>query len=208
LGPTGSTVPVPRWNEYEPLTLDPILTAALEAFQEHGYHGTAVRDIARRVGVTVPAIYYHYDNKQELLAKLLCGGMDELLRRCRQAYGEAGEEPTKRFSALIECLVLWLTYRHDIAILDSEQRHLTSDPPNRKHYIKGRDELEGMLRQTLLAGAASGVFAKSEHAEIGRAVLTMCLGVVDWYKIDGPQTPEQIAARYVEFACKLAAASK
>jgi len=52
------------WRLYEPLELTPILTAALEAFYEHGFHGTTVRDIARRVGQTVPSLYYHHDSKE------------------------------------------------------------------------------------------------------------------------------------------------
>ena len=42
-----------RWREPTQIALTPILTAALEAFYETGYHGTSVRDIARRVGGSV-----------------------------------------------------------------------------------------------------------------------------------------------------------
>ena len=38
-----------NWREFQPLGLDPILEHALEAFSENGFHGTTVRDLARRV---------------------------------------------------------------------------------------------------------------------------------------------------------------
>ncbi len=59
------------WRVFEPLQLGPILEHALEAFGENGFHGTTVRDLARRVGVTVPALYYHHENKEAVLVTLL-----------------------------------------------------------------------------------------------------------------------------------------
>jgi hypothetical protein len=47
------------WRETGPLELAPILQAALDALYENGFHGTPVRDIARRVGDTLPALYCH-----------------------------------------------------------------------------------------------------------------------------------------------------
>ncbi|MER2243924.1 helix-turn-helix domain-containing protein, partial [Rhodococcus sp. (in: high G+C Gram-positive bacteria)] len=59
--------PDEQWRIVEPLTLTPLLTAALEVFHELGYHGASVRDIAKRAGVTVPTLYYHHGNKQGIL---------------------------------------------------------------------------------------------------------------------------------------------
>ena len=39
--------PDEQWRIVEPLTLTPLLTAALEVFHELGYHGASVRDIAK-----------------------------------------------------------------------------------------------------------------------------------------------------------------
>ena len=48
-----------------------ILDASLHLFSEHGFARTTVRAIARDVGITNAAIYYHFDSKQELLEALL-----------------------------------------------------------------------------------------------------------------------------------------
>ena len=57
------------------------LAAALEAFAEHGYHGTTVREIASRAGLSVPGLYHHYPSKQSLLQGLSELTMSELLDR-------------------------------------------------------------------------------------------------------------------------------
>jgi len=47
--------PPTHWREFPPLELHPMLLHAMEAFNEHGYHGTSVRDIARRAHDPVTA---------------------------------------------------------------------------------------------------------------------------------------------------------
>jgi AcrR family transcriptional regulator len=184
-----------QWREYAPLDLHPILMHSMQAFNEHGYHGTTVRDLARRVGVTVPALYYHYENKQALLSTLLETSMRDVLDRCRTAAAEAGDEPVARFSAMIECIVLYMANRRGLAFLDSEIRSL--EPENRARYIALRDYLEHILLDTVQAGITEGHFATPIPADASRAVLTMCQGVATWYHPDGPLPPETIAHRYV-----------
>ena len=184
-----------HWRAYEPLDLHPVLTHAMEAFNEHGYHGTSVRDIARRVGVTVPVLYYHYENKQALLVTLLDTSMRDVLDRCRAAVAEAGEDPVARFSAMVECIVLYMANRRGLAFLDTEIRSL--EPENRARYVALRDYLEHMLLDTVEAGIAQGRFTTPIPADASRAVLTMCQGVANWYHPDGPLSPEAIAERHV-----------
>ncbi len=43
-----------------------VLLAALECFVERGYHGTTIRQIANRAGVSVPGLYHHYASKLAL----------------------------------------------------------------------------------------------------------------------------------------------
>ncbi len=44
---------------------------SLGLFLERGYRGTSVRDIAEAIGVTVPALYYHFKSKDGLLAAIV-----------------------------------------------------------------------------------------------------------------------------------------
>ena len=48
-----------------------ILEAAQNLFAENGYSGTSVRLIARELGLSDPAVYYHFPSKQELYRALL-----------------------------------------------------------------------------------------------------------------------------------------
>ncbi|WRZ88332.1 TetR/AcrR family transcriptional regulator [Streptomyces sp. NBC_01007] len=187
--------PAQRWRSYGPLTLHPILQHAMEAFNEHGYHGTSVREIAGRVGVTVPALYYHYENKQALLSTLLETSMRDVLDRCRTAAEEAGDDPLPRFSGMVESIVLYMAHRKGLAFLDTEIRSL--EPANRARYVALRDYLEHMLLDTVQAGIRQGTFTTPIPADAVRAVLIMCQGVANWYRESGSLTAEEVAERHV-----------
>lgn len=59
------------FQEMEPGRRGEILDAAAVVFSEKGYDSGSMRDIARRVGVSEPALYRHFDGKQALFTVLL-----------------------------------------------------------------------------------------------------------------------------------------
>lgn len=198
---TAGFEPVPDdWRQFDELVLSPILAGAVDAFHERGYHGTSVRDIARRVGVTVPALYYHYKNKEAMLVALLTGSMADVLARCRAAVEQAGDRPERQFAHLVECIVLWMVHRRQFAMLDSEIRALS--PENRRHYAAMRKELENLLLRIVEDGIESGGFAVTFPADTTRALLGMLQAIATWYNPEGPLTPEQLARRYVDIALR------
>ena len=58
------------WRRFPPLALDGVLAAAIDAFVETGYHGSTMRDVSARAGMSVPGIYHHYPDKQALLVAM------------------------------------------------------------------------------------------------------------------------------------------
>jgi AcrR family transcriptional regulator len=65
-----------------------ILDVALELFTERGYEGTSLREVAERLNLTAPALYYHYSSKDHLLISLVRPALertDELLDQSRSA---------------------------------------------------------------------------------------------------------------------------
>lgn len=71
-----------------------LLEAALASFSEHGYHATAMDDIAGRAGVSKPVLYQHFDSKLELylaLAAQACDGMVETIETAMASTDDNGE---------------------------------------------------------------------------------------------------------------------
>jgi AcrR family transcriptional regulator len=58
---------------------DEFLHAAAQLFAERGYAGTSVDDVGNRLGVSGPAIYWHFASKEALLTEMLSDISDQLL---------------------------------------------------------------------------------------------------------------------------------
>nr|WP_276512008.1 TetR/AcrR family transcriptional regulator [Microbacterium thalassium] len=174
------------------------MQVALTQFVEHGYDATSVRTIAKEVGVTVPALYYHFENKQAMLTALLSHTMDILESHVAEALDDAGEDPRDRFCAVVEAIVLHLTHHRDLAFLDREIRSLT--PENRREYAARRAVVAEALIECVERGCASGEFATPLPRESGRAILGMCLAITTWFRMDGPLTASDVARQYVTIA--------
>jgi AcrR family transcriptional regulator len=180
----------------DPLT--PILGHALDAFFEFGYHGTSVRDIARRAGLTVPALYYHHQNKEAILYRLLDGSISSVIERCRQAVAEAPDEAGARFAAIVECLALYMAQHGKRAAMDAEIRALGT--ANRRRYAAKRTVIEQLVESAIQEGVDRGAFTVSSPHETTRALLGMIWAITIWYKPGGSMSATDVAASYVDVA--------
>ncbi|MCD2195319.1 TetR/AcrR family transcriptional regulator [Actinomycetospora endophytica] len=190
------------WRTYDDVVLSPVLTAALDAFVEFGYHGTTVRIIAARASMSVPGLYYHYPGKQEMLAALLARSLDELLGRSTAAAHDADDDPVAQFRVQVENAVLFMTHCQKLRLLASRDV-ISLDEPARSAHVARRDELQEHVTIPLARGQREGCFTVDDPAAAARAVLDMCRGVADWYRPDGPESPERIAERYTAYALAL-----
>ncbi|MFW0874938.1 TetR/AcrR family transcriptional regulator [Rhodococcoides corynebacterioides] len=187
------------WRSYEGDAFPPVPTAALTAFVDQGYHGTSVREIASRAGLSVPGLYHHYPSKQAMLVGITSSAMTELLDRSSRAESEAGPAPAHRFDAVVESLLLFHVHRRDVAfVCSTEIRSL--HPAEREAYVGQRDAQQRMLDRIVLDGVEAGVFGTAHPLDASRAVTTMCVGVATWYRPGGRLDPAALVDVYSELA--------
>lgn len=77
---------------------------ATRLFQEKGYHATGMDDIGAAAGITGPAIYRHFKNKEEILETMLTERSAEVLARARQIVDDAAE-PREALEGLVDLYV-------------------------------------------------------------------------------------------------------
>lgn len=61
-----------------PTTRERIPIVALRLFAEKGYEATSMREIAEHLGITKPALYYHFDSKEAIVRELLRELLDQV----------------------------------------------------------------------------------------------------------------------------------
>lgn len=77
---------------------DYLLTTAAKLFHEQGYDATSLRDIARRAGVPVGSLYYHFPSKEELFEAVYEEAIHRLTALVEAAVSEANT-PADRLQA-------------------------------------------------------------------------------------------------------------
>lgn len=69
-----------------------ILETAITLFSMKGYSGVSMRDIAREVGISPPALYNHFDNKDALYRAAVSATFEDKSARLFTAMS-ASKEP-------------------------------------------------------------------------------------------------------------------
>jgi AcrR family transcriptional regulator len=176
-----------------------IMRAALECFVEKGYHGTSIRTIAARAGLSVPGLYHHFPSKAALLERLIDDTMDDLIAITEDALAGAGLDPLDRFDAVVSAHVRFHCERPEESFIgNSELRSLLPDV--RRRMIGKRDRQQRIFDGVVEEGARAGVFGVRLPAEASRGLVTMCTAVATWYRRDGAYGPDEIVEIYCDLA--------
>lgn len=89
-----------------------ILKEAARLFAERGFSGVSLEELGSAVGVSGPAVYRHFANKQALLGAILVRVSERLLAG-GQAVLAAGDDPAVRLQSLVR-------FHVDFALTDSD----------------------------------------------------------------------------------------
>ena len=82
--PAGGTEPASRRSRLKSDRRSQLLTAAERLFAQRGFLAVRLEDIGAAAGVSGPAIYRHFPNKESLLVELLVGISTRLLAGARE----------------------------------------------------------------------------------------------------------------------------
>ena len=177
-----------------------IQVAALELFAERGFHGTGIRELAVRAGLSSATLYHYMGTKEDLLVRIMRESLERLLTAGQQ-IARAGPAP-ERMAGLVQIHVLThATQRLQTQVVDGEMRALS--PTRRREIVALRDEYETLWSKAIETGQEDGDFALQPPRLARLALLDLCSGVARWYQPQGPTTREELATRYAEMALGL-----
>lgn len=71
---------------------DKLKDGALQVFAEKGYEGTSIKDITKRLNMTAPALYAHYDSKEDLYLTIFQECIEDLKETVMAAVRKRPEE--------------------------------------------------------------------------------------------------------------------
>ena len=181
-----------------------LLTSAVRCFAKNGYHATTTRDISVGVGLSPAALYVHFESKELVLFEIMRAGHEQALAYVQDPTVLAAENSSDRLRAIISRYTAWHARHHVAArVCQFELAALTAE-----HYteiLDLRHKTNAFFRDAVTRGVADGSFAPVDVKRVTRAMLSLSIDLVRWYRLDGSDSPEQLGDFYADLALKLVA---
>ena len=169
---------------------DSVLRVAARVFNERGYDGTSMEDLARALGVTKSAIYHHVSGKTELLSQSLDLALDALFAVTREESATRGSAAQRLDHVL----------RGSVRVLVEELPHVIlllrvrGNTAVEKRALDRRREFDHRVADLVREGIVDGdIRSDIDPAVASRLLFGMVNSIVEWYKPDRGLAAEEVA---------------
>ncbi|VUZ26011.1 HTH-type transcriptional repressor KstR2 [uncultured Comamonas sp.] len=187
--PASPWAQAPSRAEQRQAKRDAVLHVAAQMFNERGFHATSLDDIAARLNVTKPTLYYYVKNKDAILLACVKKGLDmtlegieasragggnalDQLRACMRAYAEVVTQPFGM------CL---------IRVGDEEVPE-----PSRTELRRLKSEIDHAFRRLVEQGVQEGVLAPCDPKMAAFVIAGALSWIGRWYQPAGAYSADQI----------------
>ena len=134
-----------------------ILDAARHLLAEGGLHALSMRAVAARVGVSATAIYNYFENKRDLVERVVRQGFERFDAYLRHAAEEAPRGSADRIYALGQAYVHFALENQEyfkvLFTMQAERRELDDLPESGGYYL---------LRQSIVEAMESGAIRRAD----------------------------------------------
>lgn len=174
-----------------------IQTEAARLFVASGYHGVSMREVAEAVGVTKPALYHHFADKESLFLAMLDGALHTLSRIVEHARTEVGIR--NQLGTLVRDLLDTAPEQRVGLQLASELRHVSAERRSafeneyRRVWMGG---LTSLMEQAIGRKELRGDLPASAHT---RAFLALTYPLVSGAPVPQPhETAQALLSIYLD----------
>lgn len=176
---------------------DSVLRIAARVFNDRGYDGTSMEDLAKALGVTKSAIYHHVTGKTELLRRSLDRALDALFAVTREPEATSGPAIARLEHVLTG----------SVHVLVAELPHVTlllrvrGNTPVEQQALERRREFDHFVAGLVREGIAAGdIRPDVDPAVAARLLFGMVNSLVEWYRPGQGMDAEQLAGTLARVA--------
>jgi len=175
-------------------TREKLLDASVELFSSSGFNSTSIRDIAKRTGMTISNIYYHFGSKEGLLLAILEREMHRIVEDLSRVIS-TDLEPLERFKLLLKTHfdLLLNTGRKEAEILFLEEEHVAR---LRKQF---QIDLLNIYRKELRNLQSAGYVNYKNLTVLAFHIFGVINWHLRWYKPGGQMSFKQLSDELVNF---------
>ncbi|WP_125099336.1 TetR/AcrR family transcriptional regulator [Leucobacter chromiireducens] len=173
-----------------------MLEIIVELFMDRGYDASSLDMIAKRLGLSKSAVYHHFSSKAEMLEIALDRVLGELERVFDEAEAEEADAVLKIRRIIRGAVTVACDRRQYLTLL--LRLHGNSEVELRA--LSRRRELTARLSRVFEQARAEGSVRDDVTPPIAaRLTFGLVNSLVEWYRPDGPETPEQLADTVLKY---------
>jgi len=140
-------------------TEDRIIQASLALFVSKGYHGTSIRDITGKIGLTKGALYAHFESKRSLLLRIIEKYSTEYIDKMIQAIREhRGDALSKLHFAITYSSRYAITNPNLTLFLTFIATELYADHDFQSQLQEVYEKYQHIIRELIVKGIRQGIF--------------------------------------------------
>jgi AcrR family transcriptional regulator len=165
--PVGMKKQAPRPSRSQD-TRQAIHAAATTLFAEKGYAGTSIREICARAGITKPALYYYFGNKEQLYQELILDAFNEYRKKLLSASRQ-GRTAREKIVNLLEAMFTFTLQRPELIRLAFRMLLTPEKTSPQIDYVELGQFDQRLMRELIREGIKNGEL-KGNPQEIAEAL--------------------------------------
>ena len=172
-----------------------VLQTAAQLFNERGFHATSLDDIAERLNVSKPTLYYYVESKDQILLECVKTALDLM----QAGIGEVRAAGGSAIDQLKACMRIYsgvVTQDFGMCVIRIGEDPLPA--PLRKELRRLKAGIDGQFRRLIEDGVAEGSIAPCDPKMAAFMLAGALSWIGRWYRPDGELTPDQIADQGIE----------
>jgi TetR/AcrR family transcriptional regulator, cholesterol catabolism regulator len=188
-GPFGRSLGLEERRRY-------LLDASARLFEQRGFHGTSMQDIAGELGITKAALYHYVQSKDDLLHEIHEAFVTTMIEQARE-HIDAHPDPVDQVRFCVLSIFRAVAdHGPYVRAFFQDRRALEGEDWYRGVQAK-HDEYIALVVDCLRRGAAAGVFALPAGPEMAaRFLFGACNWSYQWLEPDGEIAPERLAGEW------------
>jgi AcrR family transcriptional regulator len=172
--------------------------AALELFAERGFHGTGIRDIGIRAGVSTSGLYHYIRSKDDALTDLITDGLRRHCEALEAAY-ESVARVEEKLVALVSVQVV-VPVRHRAMSRLLHQELPLHDWSHHPLISPCHQRIQRLWGSVLSEGRAQGAFDFDSDVVVRVALVRATTQVTRWYPDGDDADLPELVAQLADFA--------
>ena len=176
------------------LKREAVLRTAAQLFNEKGYAASTLDEVAERLGVSKPTVYYYVDSKDQILFECVRTGL-ELLQQAIREVDAAGGSAIDKLVAAMRQYVEIVTMDFGMCVIRVGEDPLP--PESRQKLRRMKAALDREFRELIRQGIAEGSIVDCDPKLAAFTFAGALSWIGRWYRPDGELGPDEVADRCI-----------